>query len=222
MGGRFYLLDFCLIFFWNNKGLFELTVIVALKDKERNRIIMGADNQGTSGQICIKGGKKIICLDIPIVDGYGDVISFEKVYIGLTGNYWLVSYLEYGFDIPPMDCNDDFLYYLYNSFFILLSNNLMERSLVSNDGNILDTESGMLMVFKGKIYQVFYNLSVMECVEDYAVEGTGFEVAIGSLHTNLNFHKGMDYVDIVKQAILSCADKTIYCDDEIDLEVIKG
>ena len=30
--------------------------------------------------------------------------------------------------------------------------------------------------------------------------------------------KGMDYVDIVKQAILSCADKTIYCDDEIDLD----
>lgn len=198
-----------------------MTVIVGLKDVENKRIIIGADNQGTSGQIYVKGGRKLFSLDIPIVDGYGEIIKFEKLYIGLSGCYWLINYLKYGFDIPPMDSNEEFLYYLYNSFFIMLSNCLVESRLVSNDGNVLDTESGMLFVFNGKLYQVFYNLSVMECVEDYAVEGSGFEVAIGSLYTNLHFHKDMDYVDMVKQAILSCADKTIYCDDDIDLEIIE-
>lgn len=198
-----------------------MTVVVALKDERNQRIIIGADNQGTSGQISLKYGSKIFYLNIPIVDGYGEVEKFEKMYVAVSGNYWIINYLKYGFDIPPMDKNEGFLYYLYNQFFLSLGDCLSESRLVAFNSGVLDSGVGMLCVFRDKIYHIYDDFSILESVENYEVDGSGYEVALGSLYTNINFHKGMDYVKIVKQAVLSCAGLSIYCDDEVDLRIVK-
>lgn len=197
-----------------------MTIVVALKDEMNKRIIVGADNQGTSGQISLKYGSKIFDLNIPIVDGYGEILKFEKLYVAVSGNYWIINYLKYGFDIPPMDKEEDFLYYLYNQFFLSLGDCLTESRLVHFNSGVLDSGVGMLFVFRDNIYHVYDDFSIMECVECFDVDGSGYEVALGSLYTNLNFHKGMDYVKIVKQAVLSCAGLSIYCDDEVDVKII--
>lgn len=197
-----------------------MTVVVALKDEKNNRIIIGADNQGTSGQISLKYGSKIFYLNIPIVDGYGDVIKFEKLYIAVSGNYWIINYLRYGFDVPVMDCNEEFIYYLYNHFFLSLGDCLSESRLVAFDRGVLDSGVGMICIFRDKIYHIYDDFSILESVENFEVEGSGYEVALGSLYTNLNFHKGMDYVKIVEQAVLSCAGLSIYCDGDIDVEIV--
>lgn len=197
-----------------------MTIVIALKDEDNKRIIMGADNQATAGQLCYKGGKKIIALEVPIVDGYGEVLKFERLHIGVSGNYWLINYLLYGFDVPMMDSNWDFIYYLYNAFFVSLSQELSSSNLIPVYDGELDSEAGMLMVFEGKIYHIFNNFSVMEVVEEFDVEGSGSEVAIGSLSTNLMFGGG-DRLDMVRQAILVCGKNTIYCDEDYDIDVIK-
>ena len=202
-----------------SKGDDFLTIVIALRDAKNNRIIMGADNQATLGQVCYKGGKKLFSLDIPIVDGYGDILKFEKLHIGLSGNYWLINYLQYGFDVPFMDSNVDFLHYLYNSFFVSLSDALSSKMLLPIYDSELDSESGMLMVFEGRIYHIFSNFSIMEVVEDFEVEGSGSEVAVGSLATNLMF--GIDdRLEMVRQAVLVCGRSTIYCDDDVELSII--
>ncbi len=194
---------------------------MALKDRVNKRIIIGADNQGTSGQISLKYGSKIFDLNIPIVDGYGEIIKFEKLYVAVSGHYWIINYLKHGFDLPFMDYNEeDFIYYLYNQFFLKLGDCLSENRLVSFNNGLLESGVGMLFVFRDKIYHVYDDFSVIECVEDFEVDGSGCEIALGSLYTNINFHRGMDYVKIVKQAVLACAGLSIYCDDDIDLKIV--
>ena len=203
----------------NLEVLVFLTIVIALRDVENKRIIMGADNQATMGQLCYKGGKKLFSLDIPIVDGYGDILKFEKLHIGFSGNYWLINYLMYGFDVPLMGNNVDFVHYLYNDFFVSLGDALSSRMLLPIYDSELDSESEMLMVFEGKIYHIFSNFSVMEVVEEFGVGGSGSEVAVGSLSTNLMFGVD-DRLEMVRQAVLVCGRNTIYCDDDVELSII--
>lgn len=198
-----------------------MTIIVALKDEKNNRVIMGADKQTTYGQLINKSPSKLITLPLNIVDKYGKIIEESEIHIGLCGYAFMKGFFEHGFEIPVMNEKDNFVKYLYQNFFPSLRRALTDNSLVELKDNKLNTESGMLFVFKGEIYEIARNLSVTKIDNEFHVDGSGYEVATGSLYTNLKYHNELDKKEIVKQAIETVGENTIYCDTDVEIIEIK-
>ena len=197
-----------------------MTIIVAVKDKENKRIILGTDSLANNNGIKCKAGSKILKLNIPICDGYGEIIDEKPLYIGLSGYGYLKHYLQYAFDVPLLDSQQDFLDYLYNDFLAVLRECLIANNLVELENSKLHSYAGLIFIFDGKFYNINSSLSVDIIEDDFMVEGSGWEVATGSIYTNLNYHKNTSIEEVVKQAIECCGNTTIYCDDKINMEII--
>lgn len=196
-----------------------MTIIVALKDKENNRIILGADKQSTCGQIIHKSPSKIIELPITVKDE--ESIEKKKLHIGLCGYAFMKSFFQHGFEIPSMNKKNNFIEYLYQKFFPKLRKALTDNSLVIIKDGQLDTESGMLFIFDNEIYCIGSNFCIDILDNDFYVDGSGWQVATGSLYTNLKYHSDMDKIEMVKQAILSAGENTIYCDTDVEIKIIE-
>lgn len=198
-----------------------MTVIVAVRDKKNKKIVLGTDSLGTSGGgLKVNIGSKILKLDVPICDGYGEIIETKPLYIAISGYGYIKQYLLNAFEVPLLDSQQDFLDYLYNSFLTVLREELMTNSLVELDNSKLSTELGMIFVFDGEMYEVTSSFAVDVINEDYMVNGSGWAVATGSIYTNLTYHADISIVDVVKQAIETCGNTTVWCDDKVNIEVI--
>ena len=86
-----------------------MTIIIALKDKENKRIILGADKQATYGQVINKVSSKLFHIPVNITDGYGTIIDTCKLHIAFSGCLPFASFLQYGFKIPSMENNHFYL-----------------------------------------------------------------------------------------------------------------
>jgi len=198
-----------------------MTIAIALKDTKNKRIIIGTDTQATYGQLTYTTQDKIIEIPINIVDGYNETINTEVLHIAMAGCLYLSSFLKYGFQPPSMNEQQNFIEYLYQDFLPELKVLLHEDNLVAVDNNVTDTESKFLFIFKDEVYGIQYNFGVTQLEADFLVEGSGWQVATGSLYTNLTYHEDMDYEEMVKQAIESCGNTTIYCDTTPNIKIIK-
>lgn len=198
-----------------------MTIVIALKDKQNKRIILGTDKQATWGQLIFNTNDKIIELPIEITNGYGETIETETLYIGFCGLLYLSSFIKYGFEPPVMNEQQKFIEYLYNNFLPELKGLLHEDNLVEVNNNVTDIESGLILIFKDNVYSVSSRFGVDILEEDYLVDGTGRQVAIGSLCTNLTYNSNLDYKEMVEQAIKVCGTNTIYCDEQVNIKIIK-
>ena len=90
---------------------------------------------------------------------------------------------------------------------------------MGKDKEVFDSESGMIIVYKDNIYEIFSRFSI-SLNDEYAVTGSGWQLAIGSLYTNLHFNKYIPREEMVRQAIITCGVNTIYCDNNVNLKVI--
>ena len=199
-----------------------MTIIIALKDKKNKRIILGADAQTTRGQEIGLPVNKLIEIPIDVVDGYGELIFTEILHIAVCGWAFLNSFLQYGFEPPLMNEQQSFIEYLYNNFLPDLKNILQEDNLIKLDSNVSDSDSAFIFVFQDKLYSINDKFAIDYMVDDdYLVNGSGREIAIGSLYTNLNFNKDLDYKDIVEQAIISSGANSIYCDTNVNVKIIE-
>lgn len=200
----------------------KMTIIIGLKDTKNKKIILGADTQCTRGQEEIHGVNKIIEIPIDIVDGYGETIKTEILYIASCGWSFLESFLEYGFEPPTMNEQQKFIEYLYNNFLPDLRAILQEDNLIKIDNNVSDSSSAFIFVFQDTLYSISRRFAVDYITDkEYIINGSGSEIALGSIYTNLTFHKDMDYKDIVEQAIISSGENTIYCDATPNIKIIK-
>ena len=196
-----------------------MTIIVALKDKENKRIILGADKQATWGQLIYKSPSKLIELPITIEDE--ESIEKSKIHIGLCGYCFMKTFFQHGFKIPKMNKNENFIEYLYQKFFPNLRKALTDNSLVITKDGRLNTNSGMLFIFDNEVYCIGSNFCIDILDDEFFVDGSGWEVATGSLYTNLKYHQNMDKVEMVKQAIMSAGKNTIYCDTDVEIKTIE-
>ena len=190
-----------------------------MKDTFNDRVILASDRQGTAGQIKRNNMDKIVEINLKVTNGYDNTIREDKMYIGLAGWGFLNNYLKYSFKAPPLNEKQEFIDYLYNDFLNQLRKELMEKDLLGKKDDVFASESGMVVVYGGEIYEVYSRFSVDEC-DEYAVTGSGWELAIGSLYTNLHFHKKTDHAEMVRQAIIACGVNTIYCDNNVNLKII--
>lgn len=197
-----------------------MTIIIALKDKQNNRIIFGSDRAETLGQYTETCPCKIITKEITIIDGYYNEIDKTQVYIGASGRGFLINYLEHVFALPDMDEQQDFIEYLYNNFLEDLRGELLDKKIVGTRNEVFNSESNFIIIYKDEIYEISSDFSIHKVEKDYTAIGSGWLLAIGSLYTNLHYHSRLDRVEMVRQALTTCGVNTIYCDTNLDLKII--
>ena len=199
-----------------------MTIGIALKDKENNRIIIGSDKQITAGydvKLTIPD-KKHLTREVKIIDGYCNHIDTKQIHFVIAGWGFLKGFLEHSFEIPDMLENQNFIEYLYNDLLECFRNQLMDKKLLGEKNNKFDSECNILIIYDGEIYELDSNFGV-NLQKEYGIAGSGWKVAIGSLYTNLHYHPQMDKKEIVKQAIITCGVNTVYCDTNVDITVIE-
>lgn len=197
-----------------------MTIIIALKDTKNKRIIFGSDRQYSQGIICGVVKNKIIEKKVNITDAYYNELDTKKIYLGLSGSGFISEILEYKFTPPDMNEKQTFMEYLYDDFLEELRTLLLDKQLTGTHKEVFNSGSNIIIVFEDEIYEVFSNFSVSKIQQEYTASGAGWEIAIGSLYTNLHYHKEMDRVEIVRQALTTCGVNTIYCDTNIDIKII--
>lgn len=197
-----------------------MTIIIALKDTQNKRIILGADKQVTYGDTVQKVSTKIISIPVNITDGYGEIIDTKKMHIAISGYPHLASFLQYGFPVPDMDDNQDFIEYYYQTFIPAFHKAATGIDFLKYSSSRMDTGGDLLLIFKGQVYNIDFNMGVNLLDNEFYVAGSGYEIATGSLYTNLKFHSEMNRVDMVKQAIISVGETNLYCDSDVEVKVI--
>ena len=198
-----------------------MTIGIALKDKKRNRIIIGSDKQATLSDIKTTiPGTKHVKKEVKIVDGYYNHIDTQEIHFLFAGYGFIKGFMKYSFEIPEMQENQNFIEYLYNDLIECFRQQLLNKKLLGTKDDKFHTSSNILIIYDGEIYELDDNLGV-NTIKDYAVIGSGWKVAIGSLYTNLHYHPETDYADMVKQAVIACGVNTIYCDTNVDITIIQ-
>lgn len=193
-----------------------MTIIIGLKDEENRKIYLGADRQGTQGDISYDDfGCKLLKIEIPMSDD-----TIDSMYLAFSGSAFLHQYLLNVFQPPIFDVETNFMNYLYRFFFKELKKELKENNLIKMEKEVLDSEAGMLLVHDGNLYNVWYDLSITESARPYVVSGIGMEFGLAVIRNNLEFHSDMDYKKIVEEALYTTGKMSIYCNTDYDILTI--
>lgn len=178
-----------------------MTVIVAAYDKNKN-VIMGADRQSTVGN-------SIMLLANP------KIIKKGAFLIGVAGWHLLSKVIQYDFVIPKhrKDLKADV--YINTVFIKELRKCLKENNVSKVEHNKENTQSCMLISYKGNIYNIYSDFSVSRN-NDYCAIGSGSNYALGSLASYKKIKKCIDK-EGVKIAVASAIKNDIYCSGKIDI-----
>lgn len=193
-----------------------MTIIIALKDEKNNKIYLGADKQGTSGDVSFQDfGCKLLKMEIPLDDE-----GIDEMYLAISGSSFLHQYLWNVFKAPVYNTTMSFVEYLYTCFFKKLKNELVEQKLIYDDNGVLDSEASLICVHKDSIYNVYDNFAVVKSPRIYGINGSGYKIALSVIENNLEFHPDMDYYKIVEEALYTTGKLNIYCSNEYEILTI--
>lgn len=193
-----------------------MTIIIALKDEENNKIYLGADRQGTAGDMSYENfGCKLLKIEIPLSDG-----SIDTIHLAFSGSAFLHQYLLNVFQPPVFDVETNFMNYLYRFFFKDLKEELLENHLIKKDKESLDSDAGLILIHGEDIYNIWHDLSITESPRGYAINGSGYDIGVAVIENNLYFHSDMDYKEIIKEALYTTGRMNIYCNTDCDILTI--
>ena len=197
-----------------------MTIVIALKNKKENYILMGCDTQGTSSYTKKNIGSKIFPLKVPVINSDNDK-EFITLWIGVSGSHLLISYLKHSFNPPSIDTRWNFISYLYNQFFQQLQEELSLHKLLKDDNGVLDSDSDLIIVYNNEIYNIYDDFSILKETEQYSCVGSGWVMGNAILHNLLKHHNNMSYEDMLHETLSTIGDTNIYCNDKFVIKKIE-
>jgi len=196
-----------------------MTVIVAIKDEKNNRIILGTDKLVNYAYTKDVITSKIVDINIPVIDGYGELIRNDKCFIAISGAAYMISFLEYGFEAPSFPNNMEFIEYLHKHFLPCLRTELVDRQLTEEYNQQFDSGCAFVIVYNDEIFNIGVNFGVFP-IKEYVVEGAGYIEALASIYTSSKLNPNIGAVKQVELAIETALHHNIYCGGESDIRII--
>ncbi len=179
-----------------------MSLVVAIKDKDR--IVLGSDKQGTLGNVADHTCTKI-----------WNVPEFEGAIMGGVGSARASQIIQYtpiiDKNVVPEDITIDYI--ICNVAPTLLAT--LEANGIKCDGDDIGMKAlpnCFLFAYKDKAWIIYQDLSVAE-ITDYLAIGSGSEVARGALYATA----GKNVFDRIVTSIYAAADMTLYVDDDLDI-----
>jgi ATP-dependent protease HslVU (ClpYQ) peptidase subunit len=177
--------------------------IIAVGYNKKKEIIFGSDRQATIGG-------DIVLLSQPKIIKKGEIV------IGVCGWALLLKVLRYNFVAPKHEknlTNDEYI----NTIFVKKLRKCFKDNNVSTvKDNKEDTQSCMLVAYRGQIYEINCDFCVIKFSKDYYAVGSGRRFAIGALDSYLKT-KGEIDENAIKIAVGSAIKNDIYCSGKIDI-----
>ena len=179
-----------------------MSVVIAVKDGDK--IYVGADCQGTRGQIKIKCSKVFPIKNCPngIIGGAGILSEIQAL-----------SFQENLISKKTQKKNGVNSTYLFNIFFPKVLYIL--ETLKRLPSNSTQCNSSLILAYKDKAWEIdaYGAISELAKDKDFLVIGSGVEVAIGSLSAT----KNLPAKERIELAVQACNDNTIYVNDTIEI-----
>ena len=198
-----------------------MTVIIALKDMINDKILVGYDGQGTSEDISLPFGEKLVTMSIPVVNEENEIINDTEMHILVSGSHYIKSYLTHAFTPPGILEDEDVVDYLYNQFFQSLSNELTNHGLLKNEDGALESQAGLIIIYDNRLFNVYSDFSIVESTDVFTCNGSGWKISTSVLSNLLEFHHDMELEDMIEEALLTTARLNIYCNDDITIKTIE-
>ncbi len=177
--------------------------IIAVGYNKKKEIVFGSDRQATIGS-------DVTLLSQPKTIKKGEIV------IGICGYVLLLKVLRYNFTIPKHEkdlTNDEYI----NTIFVEKLRKCFKDNNVSTvKDNKEDTKSGILVAYRGQIYEISCDFSVIKLSKDYYAIGSGRRFAIGALDSYMKINRAIDTQGI-KIAVASAIKNDIYCSGKIDI-----
>jgi ATP-dependent protease HslVU (ClpYQ) peptidase subunit len=109
---------------------------------------------------------------------------FEKegFLFGYAGSYRFPDIVEYHTKFPKRGPKDDDRGYLVSKLLPAIRDSLKAYEFIRQD-EVLDQQA--LIGYRGKLYQLSSDFSVIRAAHGYAAIGSGMSVALGSLHSTV-------------------------------------
>lgn len=144
-----------------------MTCIVGLIDNKT--VYLAGDSAATTGVVYTITNKK--------------VFKRGECVLGYSGSMREMNLLHYAFTLPEHPTDMDTDQYLATRFVDALRT-LFKDAGIATKQNEQESMTGYFLVgYRGRLFQISSDYSVMEVASSYAAIGSGYEVALGSLHT---------------------------------------
>lgn len=181
-----------------------MTVIVGLE--RDGKIYMGADGMAT-------WGNKTVIMTTPKIGKKGEFL------LGGAGNLGSLQLLHYGFTMPPVMEKQEQIVYLINEFAPAFRKKLKECGFLEIDKSKETVSNSFLIGFRGMLFSVSGDLSMVQHADGYASVGSGSEFALGVLHAYRN-DKKIKPEELIKKALEAAAHHNPYVQEPF--EIISG
>lgn len=146
-----------------------MTCIVGYVDKENDKVYIGSDSIGadTSTWMCRT-----------LVDSKlfkkGDMI------FGATSSFRMIQIIQYNFEIPKQPEDQDDLTYLCSTFIDALMKCFQDKGFARKENDTV-TGGTFLIGYKGNLYTVQNDFSIMKSVEHFESCGCGEPYAVAAM-----------------------------------------
>lgn len=167
---------------------------------------MGADSLAT-------WGNKAVIMTTPKIGTKGEFV------LGGAGSLGGLQILHYGFKMPPIVEGQDQIGYLINEFGPAFRKRLKELGFLEENKGLQTVENYFLIGFRGMLFSVSGNLSMIQHADGYASVGSGSEFALGVLHAYRN-DKKIKPEELIKKALEAAAHHNPYVQEPF--EIISG
>ncbi|MPL61810.1 hypothetical protein SDC9_07399 [bioreactor metagenome] len=199
-----------------------MTVVVAIKDKTNNDIIIGSDTMVTGGNLKYEMDEpKFFIVEIP----HGTLPNSEKtkIIVGEAGRVSILEYIRRVFKPPVWNRKtQDFNTYMLDKFFPNFKDLLKKKSYVGKnekDNGSIDIFSHLLIIHENEFYTMWEDLGFCRETGDFFAIGSGKQVALGSLHSTKEFIYDNPKARVEK-AILAAGELTTYVNTDIHISSV--
>lgn len=184
-----------------------MTCVLALKyiDEDTSKIVLATNKRGSNDSVKRTYTK-------PKIFKNGDF------YIGYTASFYMGRLLQHTWIPPekkPNQLDDEYLFRdVIKSLHRMFENNDFDFGAKGEPDR-----GTFIMVYKGRIFEVFSNMSLLE-VDTFASVGSGSEIMQEAIGMYLNDGSTLDLEDMLTAAFKIVSERSCGVSDEYDMLVI--
>ena len=179
-----------------------MTCIIALRDKDTGCVYLAGDKLGSNGNT------KAIFKDPKI-------FQIGHFYFGYTTSFYMGQLLKYTWTQPCKTMHQEDDEYIFREVVPSLRKLFVDNKFGKDQRDHEPDFGQFIMVYKGRIFSVQDNLSLLEC-DDFASVGCGEFHAAGAVDALVN-HSSLCTPDILKEAIRITSKYSCGVSEECDI-----